>query len=95
LALIAVASLYKLLWSLFDQVTPGLQAVGLEVVRFDGLAPTLGQRLGRVALGWLSVAGAGMGVIWAMADEDRLTWHDHISQTFLACRPDDEEESDD
>jgi hypothetical protein len=23
-----------------------------------------------------------MGLIWALVDEDSLTWHDHISSTF-------------
>jgi hypothetical protein len=25
---------------------------------------------------------AGTGLIWALVDEDSLTWHDHISGTF-------------
>ena len=32
----------------------------------------------------LSVAAAGLGVLWMLADEDHLGWHDYLSQTFPA-----------
>jgi uncharacterized RDD family membrane protein YckC len=85
---LALAGLYKLLWGVFGQVTLGLQVAHIELVRFDGARPTTGQRMWRVMLGGLSLASAGMGVVWSLADEDRLTWHDHISQTYLARRQD-------
>jgi len=27
----------------------------------------------------LSMASAGLGLVWALVDEENLTWHDHIS----------------
>jgi hypothetical protein len=32
--------------------------------------------------GWIAVVSAGMGLIWALLDEERLAWHDHMSGTF-------------
>jgi hypothetical protein len=31
----------------------------------------------------LSVAPIGLGVMWAIFDEDHLSWHDRLSQTYL------------
>ena len=30
----------------------------------------------------LSFLAAGIGLVWSLVDEDRLTWQDHISSTF-------------
>jgi hypothetical protein len=34
-----------------------------------------------------------MGMLWALTDQESLTWHDHISQTLLTHQPPEEEES--
>lgn len=78
-----IAMIYKLLFCAFGQVTLGLQGARLEVVSYDGQPPTRSQRFVRMFSGWLSLASAGMGVLWALADQDQLSWHDHVSQTFL------------
>jgi hypothetical protein len=36
----------------------------------------------RQLAGLLSVVSAGLGLVWALVDEENLTWHDHISKTF-------------
>jgi hypothetical protein len=36
----------------------------------------------RLASGALSFCAAGLGFLWALVDEETLTWHDHISRTF-------------
>lgn len=91
-AAVMITGIYKLLWCTFGQVSLGLQGAHLNVVSFDGLRPTCGQRFLRLFAGWLSVASAGMGVLWALSDQETLTWHDHISQTLLTHQPPDEEE---
>lgn len=88
---IMIAFVYKLLWCMFGQVTLGLQGARLGVVSFDGMRPTVSQRFLRMFSGWLSFASAGMGVLWAVTDLERLSWHDHISQTFLTHRLPEEE----
>lgn len=93
-AAVIICGLYKLLWCSFGQVSLGLQGAHLNVVSFDGLKPTVAQRFLRLAAGWLSLASAGMGVLWALSDPERLTWHDHISQTLLTHRPPEDEDED-
>jgi uncharacterized RDD family membrane protein YckC len=77
-----VAVLYRLLWCLGNGDTPGMQFAGLRLVNFDGRLPDREQRLTRLAGSILSLASAGLGLVWALVDEENLTWHDHISKTF-------------
>lgn len=83
IATAVVATIYKLVFCLAGQVTLGLQFAGLQVVSFDNHRPLFAQMVARVFGGWLSLASAGLGLFWAITDKERLTWHDHISQTFL------------
>ena len=78
----AVVFLYRLLWCLGDGDTPGMRFAGLRLVDFDGRRPPREQRTIRLAASVLSVASAGLGLVWALVDEENLTWHDHISKTF-------------
>lgn len=77
--------LYKLLYCLYGQPTFGLQGARLRVVTFEGAPPSRSQLTIRLFAGCISVASAGMGLLWPLADQDKLSWHDHISQTFLTC----------
>ena len=77
-----VVLFYKLLWCLANGDTPGMRWSHLTLVDFDGRVPNRTQRIGRIASGLLSVAPAGIGLLWALADEETLTWHDHMSKTF-------------
>jgi uncharacterized RDD family membrane protein YckC len=86
-AAVIITGIYKLLWCMFGQVSLGLQGAHLNVVSFDGLRPTAAQRMARLWAGWLSVLSAGMGVLWALSDQETLTWHDHVSQTMLTHQP--------
>ena len=78
----AVALFYRLLWCLADGDTPGLRFAGLRLVNFDGRRPDRDQRSIRQAAYLLSLLSAGLGLVWALVDEEKLTWHDHISKTF-------------
>ncbi len=73
---------YKFLWCLAGGDTPGMNWTRLKLVDFDGQKPQSSQRLYRLASEWLSLLAAGLGLIWALVDEESLTWHDHISRTF-------------
>lgn len=75
--------LYKLIYCLYGQPTFGLQGARLRVVTFNGAEPGRTQCLIRMGAGCISVVSAGMGLLWSLADQDKLSWHDHISQTFL------------
>jgi uncharacterized RDD family membrane protein YckC len=77
-----VALFYKLLWCMANGDSPGMKWSRLTLVNFDGQKPTRTQRMQRLASGVLSLCAAGLGLLWALVDEDTLTWHDHISRTF-------------
>ena len=82
LAIVTVPLLYKILWTFAGRDTIGMQRAGLRLVDFDGNPPSQRRRYQRLFGGILSVLAAGIGLIWSFVDEDNLTWHDHISDTF-------------
>ncbi len=76
-------SQYFALFTVFGGSTPGMMMRGLRVVRFDGGMPSSSQMIWR-SFGYLLSAGAcGLGFMWAAYDEERLCWHDRISQTYV------------
>jgi hypothetical protein len=75
---------YKLLWALAGTDSPGLRWTQMATLTFDGGKPEREERLLRVAAGCLSVMAGGLGLFWSLADEETLSWHDHMSKTFLA-----------
>jgi len=77
-----LAFFYRALWCLAGGDTPGMRFAGLKLVDFDGRSPDREQRGLRQMASLLSVLSAGLGLVWALVDEENLTWHDHISKTF-------------
>jgi uncharacterized RDD family membrane protein YckC len=77
-----LALFYRVLWGIADGDTPGMRFAGLRLVDFDGRKPAREARLLRQAAGLLSLCSLGLGLVWALVDEESLTWHDHISKTF-------------
>ena len=74
---------YFALFTIFGGSTPGMMVRGLRVVSFDGNAPTSRQMAWR-SFGYLISAGTCfLGFLWALWDEDHLSWQDRISQTYL------------
>ena len=73
---------YKLLACLRAGRSPGARMMGLRLLHFDGRPAGRQQRLLRLASGCLSLLPLGVGFLWALLDEERLTFHDHITQTF-------------
>jgi len=74
---------YFALFTIFGGTTPGMMLRGLQVVSFSGETPTPRQMLLRSAGYILSAGTFFMGFVWAMWDEDSLTWHDRMSHTYL------------
>jgi uncharacterized RDD family membrane protein YckC len=83
-ALIALS--YGLLWVLTGSETAGARWIGLRLINFDGSPIDRNERAVRFAAACLSICSAGLGVIWSLADEESLTWHDHMSKTFPTFR---------
>ena len=80
--IVALLIFYRLLWCLGRGDTPGMKWTRLRLVNFDGQKPNRRQRFFRLCSGALSLFAAGLGLLWALVDEETLTWHDHISKTF-------------
>lgn len=83
---LCVALLYKLLWALSGGDSPGMRAVKLQLLNFDGQRPNREERLLRVLVSIVSCASLGLGLFWSLFDEEKLTWHDHITKTFSSPR---------
>ncbi len=77
-----ISMFYRALWCLANGDTPGMRFAGLRLVDFDGRRPDREQRAIRQIASLLSFVSAGLGLVWALVDEENLTWHDHISKTF-------------
>jgi len=73
---------YKLLGCILSDRSPGMRFAGLRLLHFHGRPATRRQRLLRVAASVLSLLPAGIGFFYALADEEHLTFHDQISETF-------------
>jgi len=76
---------YFALFTIFGGTTPGMMMRGLQVVSFSGEPPTPRQMLLRSAGYILSAGTFFLGFLWAMWDEDELTWHDRLSRTHLSA----------
>jgi uncharacterized RDD family membrane protein YckC len=77
-----IPALYKLVWTVAGRDTVGMQMAGLRLVDFDGNPPSQERRYQRAFGSVISFLAAGIGLVWALVDEDSLTWHDHMSSTF-------------
>jgi len=65
--------------------TPGMHWTELRLTTFDGFPPDRRQRLGRFLASCLSRCTL-LGLLWSLADEESLGWHDHMSRTFPTPR---------
>lgn len=76
---------YFFLFTTFAGATPGMQLRELTIVRLDGTLPETRQLLWRSFGYLLSGATLMLGFLWAVWDEDRFTWQDRISQTYVTA----------
>ncbi len=84
-ALLLLGFLYGWVFAIAGSETPGMQWTQLRLTTFDGFRPELRQRLLRFAGSCLSLCTV-VGLLWSLADEESLTWQDHISRTFPTPR---------
>ena len=78
-------ALYFFLFTTFAGSTPGMQLRCLTIVRLDGTLPDTRQLLWRSFGYLLSGVTLTLGFLWALWDEDRFTWQDRISQTYITA----------
>jgi uncharacterized RDD family membrane protein YckC len=78
---------YQYLLVVYSGTTPGLGAMKLRLLRFDGTPTKRSVRRWRVLCSWLSATSIGMGYLWQFLDEDGLCWHERVTRTYLASSP--------
>jgi len=72
---------YGIYWTVAGTETAGMRWTQLRLITFDGFPPEGRHRIMRFAGACLSRC-TGLGLLWALADEESLGWQDHISRTF-------------
>jgi uncharacterized RDD family membrane protein YckC len=85
-AVVLIAMFYGLLFAISGRETAGQRWADLRLINFDGFPADGTSRALRFAGCWLSFGAVGIGLLWALLDEENLTWHDHMSKTFLTMR---------
>jgi uncharacterized RDD family membrane protein YckC len=83
LALLAVGVVYLVFFFTLAEGTPGMKWARISLCTFSDEMPTREQRCARLVAMVLSVLPVGLGVAWAIFDEEHLSWHDRLSQTYL------------
>jgi uncharacterized RDD family membrane protein YckC len=84
-ALLLIGFTYGLVWTVVGADTAGMRLTGLRLTTFEGFPLERKHRVMRFVGGCLSLCTM-VGHLWSLADEESLTWHDHISRTFPTPR---------
>jgi len=80
--LFATAIIYLAIFSTLTASTPGMKYAGVSLCTFSDEFPTCIQRLQRLGALFLSLLPMGLGIVWGLFDEEHLSWHDRLSQTY-------------
>ena len=78
-----LALLYGVVFLYLAGATPAMRCLGLRLVNFDGAPASRPERLWRLCGAVVSAGSFLLGFAWAAVDEERFSWHDRISKTFL------------
>lgn len=81
--LVLTGLLYNALFFSFGLSTPGMYYAGIALSTFDDDMARAAQTRRRFGAMLLSLAPFGLGLVWAMFDDDHLSWHDRMSGTYL------------
>jgi len=82
-ALLAIALLYLVFFFVLGEATPGMRYARIALTTFEDRRPSRAQVRCRLGALFLSLLPAGLGIAWALFDEDHLTWHDRLTRTYL------------
>lgn len=80
--LLVAAGFYVFFWTRAGQ-TLGMQAWRLRLQRADGGALTPADALRRLLWATLTLAPAGLGLLWVLVDREGLSLYDRLSRTRL------------
>ena len=75
--------LFQYIFLTYGRTTPGMRVAQLELCDFSGGPASRLARQCRALASALSGFSAGLGYAWAFIDQDRLGWHDRITQTYV------------
>jgi uncharacterized RDD family membrane protein YckC len=78
-------AIYQYLFLVYAGITPGMQMARLRLITFDGGPARRQARRGRSVAMVLSTLSLGLGLVWALLDEDTLCWHDRITRTYVVA----------
>ncbi len=62
--------------------TPGMRYAGIALCTFSDENPTRRELQQRIPATALALLPLGLGVLWALLDEDQLGWQDRITRTY-------------
>jgi uncharacterized RDD family membrane protein YckC len=79
---VAIELLYHGLFLSFAEATPGMMYAQVGLCTFDDENLTRSQRQRRILVTVLAAMPLGLGLLWALFDEDRLGWQDRMSRSY-------------
>jgi uncharacterized RDD family membrane protein YckC len=82
-SLLMIGAMYETLFLTLAKTTPGMKYAGIALCTLDGDRPDRSRCKQRLVAMLLSVLPLGLGLVWALVDNDLLTWHDRLSGTYL------------
>jgi uncharacterized RDD family membrane protein YckC len=82
LTLAGLAVLYQWLFFTYAEGTPGMRYAKIALCTFDDENPGRKSMQHRVWATLLAVLPLGLGLLWALLDDDRLGWHDRMTRTY-------------
>ena len=80
--LLVIGAVYQVFFLTLAAATPGMKYARISLCSFSDEMPTCAQRCGRLAALLLSLLPVGLGLAWAIFDEEHLSWHDRLSRTY-------------
>lgn len=81
-SIVLLGLLYHLLFFTFSDATPGMRYARIGLCTFSDENPSRAAMRRRLFALALSSASLGLGVLWALLDDERLGWHDRISRMY-------------
>lgn len=88
-ALVTGAVVYLALWVLYQvlffslsDATAGMRYAHIALCTFEDENPCRRAMQRRLAVWWISILPLGLGLVWALFDEDSLCWHDKITRMY-------------
>ena len=73
---------YEWLFLRYGLATPGMRYARIALCTFDDANPTRQVRERRLCASVLAALPMGLGLLWALFDEDALGWHDRMSRSY-------------